>query len=108
MDGKTQLRVVIQNDKRSPIEIALESQGPTALGVALVAHAESMFGPLDVSRGDAIALAHQFAAAPEMLAALKEAQDMLHGALPHAPRIRDLITRTLGTVNAAIAKAEGR
>ena len=46
-------------------------------------------------------------AAPDMLAELIADEDMLLAAIPHAPRIRDLLFARLAAVRAAIAKARG-
>ncbi len=46
-----------------------------------------------------------FAHADQLLEELVECADMLAGAMPHAPRIHDLLQRRLGAARALIAKA---
>lgn len=78
----------------------IDGPGFTCLANVRAAHVPSEF--------EAIANARLIVAAPDMLAELKADEDMLLGAIPHAPRIRDLLIARLAAVRTAIGKAEER
>lgn len=78
--------------------------------------AQFSFGIHDVSKvppdriGETYSETHAMllAAAPQMLEELKACEDVLCGAMAHAPRIRDIIMARITAVRANIAKAQGR